>query len=364
MNDLDDVFDQLDRSPARGAAPVLAAAQARAGRVQRRRRLAIGLGAVAAVALLAVGFATSGDDDGGRSVKTGSGPLAASPTAPSTTDRRDTTGTAGATGAVTVDVYFSPADGNELCGETVAVPRSVQGPAVLSGALQALLAGPTPEERDRGLTSFFSDETAGALRSVEIVDGTAHIDLADLSSIIPNASTSCGGNIFGSQLNRTALQFPTVQRTLYSFEGDVDAFYYWLQGTPPDHYSPALPGWTESVQVDGQTGEVQAAGFNDLIEAEQPTWAQNARSVATVLLHLDDLDEGAVLDLRQEPDSGGRIVMVAEISGVADDSIAEVRWVIVFGYGGDGLLRFESGTWSQSCQPGRGHRDHRPDPCA
>lgn len=362
MTDLHDAFDQLDpHRPPRGAAPVLAAAQARAGTTRLRRRLAIGLGTASAVALVAVGVGTI-RSDGGRTVETDPGPLATNPTATSTTDPSDTTGAEGAAGHVTVDVYLSPADGEEVCSETVAVSRSVQGPAVLFGALEALLAGPTSEELDDGLASFFSDDTAGALRSVEIVDGTALIDFTDFTGNIPNASTSCGSSILLRQLDRTALQFPTVERTLYSFNGDVDAFYYWLQGTPPDYYSPSLTGWTESVEVDVETGEVQAHGFNELIEAEQPTWAQDPRSVTTVLLHLDERKEGELLDLRQEADPGGRIVMAAEIR-VADDSVAAVRYVIVFGYDADGLLRFESGVWSQRCQAGRGHQDYQLDPC-
>ena len=50
--------------------------------------------------------------------------------------------------------------------------------------------------RDRGYTSWFSPATAGALRNVTIKDGTAYVDLADLRSTIPNASTSCGSAAF------------------------------------------------------------------------------------------------------------------------------------------------------------------------
>lgn len=362
MNDLRNAFDKLDpHRPPRGAVPVLAAAQASAGKARLRRRLAMGLGAATAVALVAVGVVALGDDRG-RTVDTDPGPVATNPTATSTTDPSDTTTTEVAGGDVTVAVYFSPAD-DATCSETVSVPRSVQGPAVLSAALQALLAGPTSEEEDDGLTSWFSGATASALRSAKIVDGTAFIDFTDLSGTIPGASTSCGTSMLLRQLDGTALQFPTVERTLYSLDGDVDAFYYWLQLDPPDHYSPSLAGWTESVEVDFETGEVLARGFNDLIEAEQPTWAQDPRSVTTVLLQLADREEGEVVDLRQEPDPGGRIVMAAEISGLGDDSVTAVRYRIVLRYEADGLLRFESGAWSQRCQPGRGHQDFRVDPC-
>jgi hypothetical protein len=36
-----------------------------------------------------------------------------------------------------------------------------------------------------------------------------------------------------AQLDRTAKQFPTVRRTVYSFDGSARTFYEWLQRSPP-----------------------------------------------------------------------------------------------------------------------------------
>jgi hypothetical protein len=111
--------------------------------------------------------------------------------------------------------------------------RRVQAPAVLAGALRALLRGPTAAERRAGYGGWFSARTAGMLRSVSITRGVARIDFADFSRRIPNASSSCGSALLLAQLDRTAMQFPTVRRTVYSFAGDVEAFYAWLQLSPP-----------------------------------------------------------------------------------------------------------------------------------
>jgi spore germination protein GerM len=120
------------------------------------------------------------------------------------------------------------------------VNRTVQGPDLVANTLTALLAGPTASERETGLQSLFSADTADALRSVEIIDGTAYIDFHDFRMSLSAATTSCGGASFMNQLERTVKQFPTVKRTLYSFEGDVEAFYEWIQyGSPPDYYTPA-----------------------------------------------------------------------------------------------------------------------------
>lgn len=47
---------------------------------------------------------------------------------------------------------------------------------------------------------------------------------------IPNASSSCGSALLPAQLDRTARQFSTVKRTVYSFEGSRHACYEWLHG--------------------------------------------------------------------------------------------------------------------------------------
>lgn len=139
---------------------------------------------------------------------------------------------AGATtsGTARVQVYLTPA-GSE-CDVVNPYVRTVQAPAVLTGALQQLLAGPTAEERAWTAT-MLSSQTAGMLRSVTIRDRVAHIDLADLRRVIPNASTACGSASLLSQLDATATQFPTVLRARYSINGDEATFYHWLQRGVP-----------------------------------------------------------------------------------------------------------------------------------
>ena len=136
-------------------------------------------------------------------------------------------------------VYFTPDSGGANCEKTAPVDRTVQGPDVLAATLTELLAGPTANERSTRLRSWFSADTADSLLSARVVGGTAHIDFKDFSSRISGASSSCGSSQLLSQLDRTARQFPTVERTLYSFNGNVEAFYSWLQRVPPDDYTPS-----------------------------------------------------------------------------------------------------------------------------
>ena len=61
--------------------------------------------------------------------------------------------------------------------------------------------------------------------------------------------------------------------------------------------------------------------------------------------------------------SEGEWTVEVTTSNLFDDSVEAVRWVLVLTRGDDGRFRFESGQWSQSCQPGRGHQEFSPDLC-
>jgi hypothetical protein len=99
--------------------------------------------------------------------------------------------------------------------------------------MDALLRGPTAAERRRRYGGWFSRRTAGMLRSMNLSNGVAGIDFDDFRHVIPNASSSCGSALLLAELNRTAKQFPTVSRAVYSFDGNRRAFYEWLQLSPP-----------------------------------------------------------------------------------------------------------------------------------
>lgn len=134
-----------------------------------------------------------------------------------------------------VRVFAPRGEPGARCTRVLPLRRTVATPAVLTGALRALLAGPTVSERQRGYGGWFSARTAGALRSVHVDHGIAFVDLRDLRHAIPNASSSCGSATLLAQLDRTAKQFPTVNRVVYAFRGDEHAFYEWLQRSVPAH---------------------------------------------------------------------------------------------------------------------------------
>jgi hypothetical protein len=129
---------------------------------------------------------------------------------------------------------YAPRGVSDNCAYVLPLKRVVPSPALLKGAMRQLLAGPTKSERAHGYGGWFSARTAGALRSVRLSGGTAYVDFSTFAARIPNASTSCGSALLLAQLDRTAKQFPTVKRTVYSFNGSWQAFYEWLQREPPE----------------------------------------------------------------------------------------------------------------------------------
>lgn len=75
-------------------------------------------------------------------------------------------------------VYFiGPVDGSQTLVEVERVVLGRGADVLLRGALEALLAGPTADERGKGLTSEIPAGTR--LRSVAVRDGVAVVDLTD-----------------------------------------------------------------------------------------------------------------------------------------------------------------------------------------
>lgn len=144
-----------------------------------------------------------------------------------------TPSSASPTGTVAVRIYAPRGAVGARCDRVLPLRRFVATPAILSGAMRSLLRGPTAAERERGYGGWFSRKTAGYFRSATIGRGVARIDFRNFSRIIPNASSSCGSALLLAQLDRTALQFPTIRRAVYSFDGSARAFYEWLQRSPP-----------------------------------------------------------------------------------------------------------------------------------
>jgi hypothetical protein len=132
-----------------------------------------------------------------------------------------------------VHVFVPRSGPGANCARVYPLKRTVRKSAVLTGAMRALLAGPTAAERARGYGGWFSSKTANKLHAVHIGRGVAYVDFYDFRRVIPNASSSRGSALLLAELNTTATQFPSVRRAVYSFNGDRRGFYEWLQRDAP-----------------------------------------------------------------------------------------------------------------------------------
>jgi Sporulation and spore germination len=196
--------------------------------------------AVTLIAIAAVLLASQG----------GKPPEAAQPSSTPSSSTPSVSGTQSPPAAVmTVNVYFHMGPTIDPAQVTVVTRTIPRTSAVATAALNQLLAGPTAAERSAGYSSFFSDQTANMLRSVRVTSRVAYADFGDFSGIIPNASSSYGSAALLAELDATLKQFGTVRSTVYSFDGDVDAFYAWLQRVPPT----GEPGTTVAPRIDGVT---------------------------------------------------------------------------------------------------------------
>lgn len=191
-----------------------------------------------------------------------------------------------------VEIYFAGPDSR--CLSEVAVTRAVPTPGVARGALTELLAGPTPAEQNEGLSSPFSQATAGALLDVTITDGVAQVDLMHLGEWID--AEPCVGDLVFSALERTLLQFSTVDRVRITFDGSAQLFRDWKEsGAPaePDHgfgFSPAVAQTSEQIRAAAAAGDYNA--LRALIDPEQFSCAFGDEQADCVKVWQNQEEEG------------------------------------------------------------------------
>lgn len=133
---------------------------------------------------------------------------------------------------MTVTVYYGNVELNPEadCSRVFPVERRAPfDPAVAQVALRALFAGPTAAEAAAGYSSLFSEETAGILIGLRVEGDTVYINLRDVRSLIPNASSSCGSAQFFAEVETTLGELIPFERVIYAIEGDPEPFYEWVQ---------------------------------------------------------------------------------------------------------------------------------------
>lgn len=170
---------------------------------------------IAALVLLTVACVPGGTTDAGPvTTQSSSGttqPGASSTTPPEPDAPTSTTLTTVPTDERFLDIYLIK-DASYAVAVTRAVPVA---PAVATNAMLALIAGPTEDERDEGLSSAIPADTL--LLGIVIEDGLATIDLG--------REFESGGGSFGmlsrlAQVVYTLTQFPTVNSVQFHLDGE------------------------------------------------------------------------------------------------------------------------------------------------
>jgi spore germination protein GerM len=140
----------------------------------------------------------------------------------------------------TVKIYLSDTNNNpgfEDCGKVRAVNRTIpKTKTVAKTALEELFKGATKAEKAKGLTSIFSQKTSSILKSVNIKNGAAYVNLKNwVIQNLGTATTSCGAFTFVTPIEKTLMQFPSVKKVFFAIEGSPKDYYEWMQvGECPD----------------------------------------------------------------------------------------------------------------------------------
>ena len=110
--------------------------------------------------------------------------------------------------------------------------------------------------------------------------------------------------------------------------------------------------------IDPASGRLDVAPFNEYLRTIGPPVATSPCDAARVLFRLDrPRVDGETIRVVVEPSHGPATIVTVTIEHLADDSVAAERVVLEFEDHGDGTVELAAGTWSQRCQPGRGHDD-------
>ena len=97
--------------------------------------------------------------------------------------------------------------------------------ARLHFAIEQLLAGPTPDERDLVYSSVFPSGSEEVLIGVDVgEDGLATIDFADALEAVGSLNASHNRFLFFGTVGHTAFQFDEVEAIEFRIEGSCDRF--------------------------------------------------------------------------------------------------------------------------------------------
>jgi hypothetical protein len=168
---------------------------------------------------------------------------------------------------VGIDVYLLNETLGPPCTEVFPVPREADADDPVTGALLALLAGPTDAEAAEAYGSWFPTDATDLLLEVEVADHTVHVTFARLPELAPDVPPSCRATGLLAQLDTTLLALDGIDATRYAL-ADQAAFYGWLQLADPDAAGPVAPeeARPDATDVDLDAGWTRVVGHRWPVE--------------------------------------------------------------------------------------------------
>jgi len=238
-------------------------------------RLMLLLTGLAVVALIASGCGSAGQvgdagpvgtlttiaPDGSQTTTTVPPAAGTLPGGSVTTTPGDTPTTGPSADTMQVKVYF--AGGEKLAAVSRTIPRTKE---VAAGAVRALLAGPTAEEKappaQRGISASTSIPEGTKLLGIAVNEGVARVDLT-------REYASGGGSLSMAmrlaQVVFTLTQFPTIEKVRFALDGEtVDVFS------------------GEGLILDHPVGRADYEELMPAIMVESPTMGESVRSPVRV----------------------------------------------------------------------------------
>jgi spore germination protein GerM len=133
-----------------------------------------------------------------------------------------------------ITIYLGNSDKNpnsEYCDKVYPASRSVNKTKNIAvTALNELFKGVTPQETSKKYNSLFSAETANILISLKVRKNSAYINLKSTApQSLSMASTSCGRDMFFSQIEKTLQQVSSVKNVFFAIDGKPADFYDWME---------------------------------------------------------------------------------------------------------------------------------------
>ncbi|MFP3906678.1 MAG: hypothetical protein ACLFWR_06575 [Acidimicrobiales bacterium] len=123
----------------------------------------------------------------------------------------------------------------------------------------------------------------------------------------------------------------------------------------------ARPDYEGDYDVDPESGEVDVSEYADFLADHGPP--TDGGPVDAALELLGEAYGEVEPDVSSRPADGGRTIVTVEFGPLQDDSVAAVRFELIFIGGEEGDMVLESASWASRCQPERGHQEYSTGLC-